>query len=658
MNRTEKVVYIVLMLIGIGLTLAFGLWWFQLEHIPNNFSGWLHIFDVIAFALLTYVVWYQIIYELFSWAMASLMEKPPKTLKPEKGLRVALLTAFVPGKEPYDVLENSLKAMVAVDYDHDTWVLDEGDDETTKALCAKYGVIHYSRKGKEQYNTEEGKFKAKTKAGNYNSWFVQYSHNYDIVAQHDVDFIPSKDFFQKTLGYFRDPKVAFVGTPQIYGNKNDSWIARGAAEQAYAFYGQIQRGLHGGFNMSLFIGANHLVRVTAHDDIEGYSGHIVEDHLTGMKFYAKKWKSVYVPKILAVGEGPSTWDSYFSQQMRWAYGLMDILFRHSPAIFTKMRKVHILNYFLLQQYYFYGLAQALGIFLMGLYFVFGFQSTAMAFMPLLYLYLPLLVFQIVVFLWLQRFNIDPQEEKGFLWRGRILALAAWPIYLMAFVGVVIGRKLTYAITPKGGAQVPETHHSLFIPHFILGTLSAASILASFTLGHTAPQILFWAFVNTIVMYGFCLAVIAQPNYREYLQRKAKRYLPQTALAAAAVLVIIMMPKDAILQDNTATVLHSEDTKSINHFVQLTEADLVNFEPVPEAEVASSDFNVEEVLATMSQVSDEIVFASHVVEEGESLRYIAKLYDLDETDWTKIVIDRNPDLIYPGDVAIVPITKSL
>ena len=516
MSQRNKAAYTVLVLIGAILTIIFGIWWFEPSHIPNNFSGWLHIFDLFAFILLSYIVWYQITYELFSWYLTAFMKRPERPMPPQAGLRVALLTAFVPGKETYDVLERTVSAMVVVRYPHDTWVLDEGNDPETIRICKKYGARHYSRKGIKQYNTLDGKYKAKTKAGNYNSWFTEHSNQYDIVGQHDVDFVPNEDFFERTLGYFRDPRVAFVGTPQIYGNKEQSWIARGAAEQAYGFYGQIQKGLHG-HDMSLFIGANHIVRVAAHDDIGGYSGHIVEDHLTGMRFYAGKWKSVYVPEILAVGEAPSTWESYFSQQMRWAYGLIDILFRHSPRIFKKMNARHQIHYFLLQQYYFYGLAQAIGVLLITLYFVFGFQSTSMKLLTLILLYVPLLIWQIIIFFWLQRFAVDPKNERGFLWRGRLLNLAVWPVYFMAFIGVLRGKRLTYVVTPKGQEQQQDVSISLFIPHAVLGTITFVGIIVALLTGHTAPQIFFWAILNTLAMYFFFLSVLIPKVWRSTLR---------------------------------------------------------------------------------------------------------------------------------------------
>ncbi|PWU23566.1 glycosyl transferase family 2 [Candidatus Cerribacteria bacterium 'Amazon FNV 2010 28 9'] len=500
MSRSQRWTYRILFTIGITFTSAFFLWWFQPSHIATNFKGIFHGLDILLFLLLSYVVWYQIINECFSWFTAGFM-RHPQYRAPQKGLRVAFLTAFVPGTEPYSLLEKTLKAMVGVDYAHDTWLLDEGDDPEAKRLCALYKVKHFSRKGIEKYNTPYGPYRIKTKGGNYNAWFDQYGKKYDIVAQLDVDFVPKRDYLTKTLGYFKDPSVAFVGTPQIYGNTKDSWIARGAAQQAYGFYGSMQKGLFG-MDMPLFIGANHVLRVSAHDDIEGYSGHIVEDHLTGMKFYANNWKSVYVPQILAIGEGPSTWSAYFSQQMRWAYGLIDILFRHSFRIFPSMRRTHRLNYFLLQQYYFYGIAQVVGCFLLCLYFFFGLQVTPMPLATLLVFYVPILLFQQVFFLWLQHFNVDPKHERGLMISAKVLNWAAWPIYFYAFIGVIIGKRLQYVVTPKGEHQENQPIPSLFTLHFWLGSVTLMCLVAAFVFHRFAPFLVFWATLNTIIMFFF------------------------------------------------------------------------------------------------------------------------------------------------------------
>ncbi len=502
-TTAESIIYAILLSLGLAVVLAFGLWWFSFEHVPQNFTGIFHSVDFLLFIMASYVVWYQITYELLTWVTAIFM-KHPVLVPPSRGLKVATATAFVPGKEPYEVLEKALEAMTAVEYPHDTWVLDEGNDGMVKILCARYGAKHFSRHGIAKYNADSGHFKARTKAGNYNAWFDTHGAKYEIVAQHDVDFIPRKDFLMKTLGYFKDPKVAFVGAPQVYGNVTESWIARGAAEQAYGFYGTLQKGFFG-LDMQLFIGANHVIRVAAHDSIGGYSGHIVEDHLTGMRLYANRWKSVYVPEALLVGEGPATWEAYFSQQLRWAYGLIDILFRHTPKIAPKMRPHHAFFYVLLQQYYFFGLAQAIGMLLVALYFVFGITSAEMTLLPLLILYPLFLVMQLIIFIWLQKFYIDPAQESGLHLAGKLLNIAAWPIYVLAFFSALAGKKLDYQVTPKGSAQPAEAPHvGTFLLHLIVGTISALTIAAYFITDHQAPQLLLWALLNVCFMYFFVL----------------------------------------------------------------------------------------------------------------------------------------------------------
>ena len=59
--------------------------------------------------------------------------------------------------------------------------------------------------------------------------------------------------------------------------------------------------------MTLLIGANHVIRVSALKSVNHYSAHITEDLITGMKLHSKGWKSVYLSEPLAIGEGPDTW---------------------------------------------------------------------------------------------------------------------------------------------------------------------------------------------------------------------------------------------------------------------------------------------------------------------------------------------------------------
>ena len=121
-------------------------------------------------------------------------------------------------------------------------------------------------------------------------------------------------------------------------------------------------------------------------------------------------------------------------------------------------------------------------------------------------YLPLLFMQLGIFFWLQRFNIDPKKEKGFMIRAKILNLAVWPIYFLAFVSVIFQKRLTYKVTPKGTQQAEKVSLSLFIPHFVIGMMGIGSISLSFLTHHQAAQHIFWAWINTVVMFYFVLHV--------------------------------------------------------------------------------------------------------------------------------------------------------
>jgi len=486
----------------------FAVWWFQPQHIPHNFHGPWRILDVLLFGVVSYVIWHSIVMQILTWIIAGHI-RDVSAKKPIRNKRVAFITTFVPGAESIELLHKTLPAMQRATYTHDTWLLDEGNNSEVQALCKTYGIHYFSRKPFDQYNTPTGKFATKTKAGNHNSWYDAHGTGYDFVAQIDTDFIPTRDFLTKTLGYFRDPDVAFVGTPQIYGNTGESLIARGAAEQTYRFYGPVLRGLCG-MDSTLLIGANHVIRVAALEAIGHYSAHVTEDLLTGMELHAQGWKSVYVPEALAIGEGPSTWQAYFKQQMRWAYGCVHILFHHSPRLYKKMSKRQALYYFLLQQHYFSGLAMFLGITSLSMYFLFGLQVAHIALRPFIGFYVPTLAICGLLSLWLQRFNIRKQE-RGFLWAGRLLSLAVWPIFFLALCRVIAQKKLVYSVTPKGKQHSTPHNHSLelFAPHLAIGVLCIADLDAAVVAHRTAPLMLYWAASVAVLMIlvPFCETIV-------------------------------------------------------------------------------------------------------------------------------------------------------
>ncbi len=123
--------------------------------------------------------------------------------QPEPGLTVDV---YVPTyNESLELIRRTLLAVMRMDYPHVTWLLDDGRRESMRALAEELGCRYLARDNN-----------AHAKAGNLNN-ALKHSTG-DFIAIFDADHAPRKDFLMKTLGYFRDERVAFVQTPQDFFN--------------------------------------------------------------------------------------------------------------------------------------------------------------------------------------------------------------------------------------------------------------------------------------------------------------------------------------------------------------------------------------------------------------------------------------------------------
>jgi cellulose synthase (UDP-forming) len=126
-----------------------------------------------------------------------------KHIPPKKNLSVDV---FIPiFNESVDLVQKTLGAAIDIDYPHKTYLLDDGQNPQMKRLARKMGAIYLARPTNED-----------AKAGNLNYGLAHSEGEY--VAIFDSDHVPNKKFLNETLGYFKDPKVAFVQTPQDFYN--------------------------------------------------------------------------------------------------------------------------------------------------------------------------------------------------------------------------------------------------------------------------------------------------------------------------------------------------------------------------------------------------------------------------------------------------------
>ncbi|MGW7819855.1 glycosyltransferase family 2 protein [Streptomyces puniciscabiei] len=490
-----------------GLALAG--WLLLPGHIPGPglaaAGDWRLVLARLAFCAVVAVELIKVVQVCAVWTFAW-HAKDPLPLTPPAGLRIAMLTTIVPSKEPLDVVEDTLQAMLRVTYyggSVDVWILDEGDDPAVRAVAARLGVHHFTRKGRPEYNRPWGIFRSRTKAGNHNAWRAEHERRYDVVAQMDPDHVPLPCFLERTLGYFRDPDVAFVVAPQVYGNMYDNWIAHGASVQQYFFSGIVERGGNG-LDAPLLIGTNHVYRATAWRSIGGYQDSIIEDHLTSMRVQGtvnpstgNRWKGVYTPDVIAVGEGPASWTDYFNQQKRWAYGVWEIKLNRRLTEGIRLDRRQRLLYTLVQLYYPSVAATLfLGTAATALALTLGVVSAGLPGPTWLALWSAGMGAWLWLWWWLRRFNLAEHERRELGIQGFALALFAGPVYVAAAVCALLRRPLAYAVTAKGTLRSADSLRT-FRLHLVWATLIGAPLVASYALGHTNPAPRLWAMVAVL-----------------------------------------------------------------------------------------------------------------------------------------------------------------
>src|SRR6478736_2707537 len=418
--------------------------------------------------------------------------------------------------EELDKIRATVSAAVAMHGKHTTYVLDDGKSDDVRALAAELGAEYIVREGN-----------AGAKAGNINNALSVTSGEYFVIL--DADFVPKEDFLYQTVPFFAETGVAFVQTPQAYGNL-DNLISRGAGYMQSVFYRFIQPGKNR-FNAAFCVGTNVIFRRTAIESIGGmYTGSKSEDVWTSMKLHENGWKSVYISTVLAIGDTPETIEAYTKQQLRWATGGFEILFKSNP--FSRKLKLTLdqrLQYFGTATFYLMGVAPGLLLLVPPLQIYLGLApiNSGVSFGQWLLYYAGFYFMQVIVALY---------TIGSFRWETLMLAAASFPIYGRALVNAILNKDQKWHVT---GSTVKKASPFNFITHqlmaFVFLAITSvvgiwqAMTVSSFTLA------LLWNLLNTFILGLFVVTAFRESrgNRREAKGKpRTRRNKPVEAPVAA------------------------------------------------------------------------------------------------------------------------------
>ncbi|OAN40830.1 cellulose synthase [Chloroflexus islandicus] len=205
-----------------------------------NWNAWLFALALFGAELYSYIG--SFLFGLTVFRLRERGEPPPAP----SGLRVdVFITCY---NEPVELVRKTVRAAIAIRYPHQTYLLDDGNSPAMRAMAAEEGCGYITRSA-----VWKG-FDRHAKAGNLINALEQTTGDFVLIL--DADQVPLPQILDRTLGYFADPLVALVQTPQYFINvpPGDPF-----GSQAPLFYGPIQQGKDG-WNAAFFCGSNAVLR--------------------------------------------------------------------------------------------------------------------------------------------------------------------------------------------------------------------------------------------------------------------------------------------------------------------------------------------------------------------------------------------------------------
>ncbi|HYV63670.1 MAG TPA: glycosyltransferase [Bryobacteraceae bacterium] len=155
----------------------------------------------------------------------------------------------------------------------------------------------------------------------------------EMVAVFDADFVPPRDFLQRTVHHFTDPKVGMVQTRWTYLNRGHNVLTEVQAILLDGHFVLEHIARAGGGLFFNFNGTAGILRRSMIQDAGGWQHDtLTEDSDLSYRAQLKGWKFVYAPAVECPSELPVETYGFQVQQSRWAKGLTQVAMKLLPSI--------------------------------------------------------------------------------------------------------------------------------------------------------------------------------------------------------------------------------------------------------------------------------------------------------------------------------------
>lgn len=475
-EKPKKNLIITIFLIAIFSTIALAVTYLLLRFFIFSISSY-HWYERLLSSLLLFSEIF-----IFIHGLGYLLEITPVLLKfksfyekhpePEELKTYPQVVVVVPSyHEPLEILRTTLISCYNLSYPKkEVWLLDDtryellAIDEAAiykndlEKLCDEFNINIFRRKWRAAKAGILNDFLSYLR-GNTKSGFSSVinsknaSSNFKYIAVFDADQNPFVDFLEHLVVRMeKDPKIAFVQTPQYYVNFDTNRIARSSGLQQIIFFEYICEGKN--LKEAMFCcGTNVLFKLKALYDVGGFDEtSVTEDIATTFRFHMKKWKTLYYSRVGAFGLGPVDLASYFRQQFRWAFGTLSLFKKIIVEFFKSPRRLSVYmwwEYFLSTTYYLMGFVFLIMLICPVIYLLTGVPSYFAKMQVFSYVFLPYFLLTLAIFFWTLR---KRGYKSSSLLQGQLLIFISLPVYIKAAFAAFFGKKGKFTVTAKRGKE--------------------------------------------------------------------------------------------------------------------------------------------------------------------------------------------------------------
>lgn len=452
--------------------------------------------------------------ETYSWIVLMLgyfqtswpLNRKPVLLPEDQSVWPTIDLLIPTYNEDLDVVKATVYASMGVDWPRDKiniHILDDGKRDSFRNFAKSVGVNYIRRPTNEH-----------AKAGNIN--YALKQTNGEFVAIFDCDHIPTRAFFQITMGMFlKDPKLALIQTPHHFFSpdpfERNLSNFRDVPNEGNLFYGLIQDG-NDLWDATFFCGSCAILRREPLEEVGGIAIETVtEDAHTSLRMHRLGYRSAYLKQPISAGLATETLSAHVGQRIRWARGMAQIFRVDNPLTGKGLKLAQRLCYLNAMMHFLSGIPRI----------VFLLAPLAFLLLHSYVIYAPALAIVLYVLPHMAHASMTNSRMQGdyrySFWGEVYETVLAWYIARPTTVALFAPHKGKFNVTAKGGL-VEKSHYDWVIsrPYLVMVALNIIGLAAGFYRLATGPQNeistvivnILWTMYNLLIL-GAAVAVAVE-----------------------------------------------------------------------------------------------------------------------------------------------------